>query len=89
MMQRIFIYGDEHAFRLISEFSLFEMKVEVFDKNGQHAISADDLKGIGAFLIAGMQWRKLWQHSESDERGAYTAVALTCRRYLHLRRRVN
>jgi hypothetical protein len=78
--QRTFIYGKHHSFRLISEFSVFQMKVEVFDQTGAHALSASKLINLEYFIVGDSKiftfWRKKWQRAESDERGAYTAVAL-------------
>jgi len=75
-LSRVFVYGDEYTFRLIAEFSLTEMKVEVYDKDARHVLSTDQLTALESFSIAGQGWRKIWQRHESDERGGYTAVAL-------------
>jgi hypothetical protein len=74
-----YVYGDTHSFRLLAEFSLTEMKVEVRDKTGAHAIPAADLTNFKEFKIDGCIWRILWQRQESDERGPYVAVGLSCR----------
>jgi hypothetical protein len=71
-----YIYGDTHSFRLLAEFSLFEMKVEVRDKTGMHVISETELIKLTEFKIFGATWVNFWQRQESDERGPYIAVGL-------------
>lgn len=75
-MNRVFIYGNGHVFRVIEEWSLVTMKVEVFDNRNEHALSLSEIKGIPTFEIAGHNYRVLWLRHESDERGPYTAVGL-------------
>jgi hypothetical protein len=69
-------YGGAYAFRILAEFSLTEMKVEVFDGSGQHAIAAKNLIDLPEFQISDKTWEKVWQRMESDGRGPYVAVAL-------------
>jgi hypothetical protein len=77
-LENIYTYGEIDAFRILGEYSLTEMKVEVRDLSGQHARSAKELEDIKHFLIGGVTWRKIWQRTESDPRGPYVAVGLRC-----------
>lgn len=76
MLENVYTFGETDAFRIIAEFSLIEMKVEIRDLTGRHARSFEELEDRKTFQIGGLTWKKVWQRGESDPRGPYIAVGL-------------
>ena len=80
MRVSIWTYCDsgDHAFRVLSEFSLSEMKCQVYLIRRADKVPADKehLAEMKKFKIGGRYWVPVWMRNESDDRGPYLAVAL-------------
>jgi hypothetical protein len=76
----MWIFAKPYQFKVLAEFSMYSLKVQVFDERGNHAIPANDLrKKIGQQLCSadGLSYHVLWVREESTEQGAYFATGLT------------